>query len=175
LSGPPVRHAFDGLNDRINDRLYGALTPPDQGLCVGPDHTIRGVPDAVWEVVNEVGIETTRSGAVLTPAVALPTLFQDPYSYSDPRCLFDPATQSFFFTQIGFPVATGPSSTLNNTVNDVLVVNSRALPPTSSTPRSAAAASATSRRPGSTTMRSSSPPTSTAGRTSPATGARSSR
>jgi hypothetical protein len=123
--GPRVRHAFDGLNNLINDRLYGALTPPDQGLCVGPDHTIKGVPDAVWEVVNEVGIETTRSGAVLTPAVALPTLFQDPYSYSDPRCLFDPATQSFYFTQIGFPVATGPSSTLDNTVNDVLVVNSK--------------------------------------------------
>jgi hypothetical protein len=121
----PVRHAFDGLNDLINDRLYGALTPPDQGLCVGPDHTIRGVPDAVWEVVNEVGIETTRSGAVLTPEVNLPTLFQDPYGFSDPRCLFDPATQSFYFTQIGFPVATGPSSTGDNTVNDVLVVNSR--------------------------------------------------
>ena len=125
LFWPHVRHAFDGLNDRINDRLYGALTPPDQGLCVGPDHTIRRVPDAVWEVVNNVGIETTRSGAVLTSAVALPTLFQDPNSYSDPRCLFDPATQSFYFTEIGFPVATGPSSTNDNTVNDVLVVNSR--------------------------------------------------
>ena len=125
FAGLSVRHAFDGLNDLINDRLYGALTPPDQGLCVGPDHTITGVPDAVWEVVNEVGIETTRSGAVLTPAVNLPTLFQDPNSFSDPRCLFDPATQSFYFTQIGFPVATGPSSTLDNTVNDVLVVNSR--------------------------------------------------
>ena len=123
-AGPRVLHAFDGINDLTNDQLYGALTPPDQGLCVGPDRTIKRAPDAVWEVVNEVGIETTRSGAVLTPAVALPTLFQDPNAFSDPRCLYDPATQSFYFTEIGFPPA-GASPTLQNTVNDVLVINSR--------------------------------------------------
>ena len=125
FSGPAVVHAFDGLNDLINDQLYGALTPPDQGLCVGPDHTLKGVPDAVWEVVNEVAQETTKSGTVLQGPVNLPTLFQDPYAFSDPRCLFDSATQSFYFTEIGYPVATGPSSTGNNTVDDILVVNSR--------------------------------------------------
>jgi hypothetical protein len=123
--GLAFTHSFDGLNDFINDQLYGALTPPDQGLCVGPDHTIQGVPDAVWEIVNQVAQETTKSGAVLQAPVNLPTLFQDPYAFSDPRCLFDPATQSFYFTEIGYPVATGPSSTGNNTVDDVLVINSR--------------------------------------------------
>jgi hypothetical protein len=125
FAGPAVTHSFDGLNDLINDQLYGALTPPDQGLCVGPDHTLKGVPDAVWEVVNEVAQETTKSGTMLTSPVNLPTLFQDPYAFSDPRCLFDPSTQSFYFTEIGYPVATGPSSTGNNTVDDVLVINSR--------------------------------------------------
>ena len=119
-----VTNAFDGLNDLTNDRLFGALTPPDQGLCVGPDHTLKGAPDAVWEVVNEVGQETTKSGAVLTGPLNLPTLFQDPNAFSDPRCLFDPATQSFYFTEISFP-ASGPNSTQTNTVNDVLVINSR--------------------------------------------------
>ena len=98
-AGPAARgrgsvvNAFDGLNDLINDQLFGALTPPDQGLCVGPDHTIKGVPDAVWEVVNEVGQETTTNGTILTGPVSLPTLFQDPNAFSDPRCLFDPSTQ----------------------------------------------------------------------------------
>ena len=119
-----VTNSFDGLNDLINDQLYGALTPPDQGLCVGPDHTIKGSPDAVWEIVNSVAQETTKSGAVLTAPLNSPTLFQDPNAFSDPRCLFDPSTQSFYFTEIGFP-ASGPNSTLTNTVNDVLVINSR--------------------------------------------------
>jgi hypothetical protein len=119
-----VVNAFDGLNNLINDQLFGALTPPDQGLCVGPDHTIKGAPDAVWEVVNEVGQETTTNGTVLTAPENLPTLFQDPNVFSDPRCLFDPATQSFYFTQISFPPATGPNALEENTVNDVLVINS---------------------------------------------------
>jgi hypothetical protein len=128
-AGPAARgrgsvvNAFDGLNDLINDQLFGALTPPDQGLCVGPDHTIKGVPDAVWEVVNEVGQETTTNGTVLTAPLNLPTLFQDPNVFSDPRCLFDPSTQSFYFTQISFP-ASGPNALLENTVNDILVINS---------------------------------------------------
>lgn len=41
------------------------------------------------------------------------------------RCLYDPQAQTFFFTEIGFPVATGPASDDNNTTADVLVMNSR--------------------------------------------------
>jgi hypothetical protein len=128
-AGPAARgrgsvvNAFDGLNDLTNDQLFGALTPPDQGLCVGPDHTIKAAPDAVWEVVNEVGQETTTNGTILTGPMNLPTLFQDPNVFSDPRCLFDPSTQSFYFTQISFP-ASGPNALEENTVNDVLVINS---------------------------------------------------
>ena len=129
-AGPAARgrgsvvSAFDGLNDLTNDQLFGADTPPDQGLCVGPDHTIKGVPDAVWEVVNEVGQETTTNGTILTGPVNLPTLFQDPNAFSDPRCLFDPSTQSFYFTQISFPPGGPVNGLLENTVNDVLVINS---------------------------------------------------
>jgi hypothetical protein len=120
-----VVHAFDGLNDLTNDQLYGALTPPDQGLCVGPDHTVAGVPDAVWEIVNSIAEEYTKSGSAIYGPVNSPTLFQDPYAFSDPRCLFDPSTQSFYFTLISFPIATGPNSTETNTVDDLLVINSK--------------------------------------------------
>ena len=119
-----VVSAFDGLNDLTNDQLYGALTPPDQGLCVGPDRTIKGAPDAVWEVVNSIAQETTKTGTIINGPLNLPTLFQDPNAFSDPRCLYDPATQSFYFTDISFP-ASGPNATLTNTVNDVLVINAR--------------------------------------------------
>jgi len=77
----------------------------------------------VWEVVNQAGQETTKNGTILTGPLNLPTLFQDPNAFSDPRCLFDPSTQSFYFTQISFP-PTGPNAALTNTVNDVLVINS---------------------------------------------------
>jgi len=120
-----VTNAFDGLNDLTNDQLYGALTPPDQGLCVGPDHTVAGVPDAVWEVVNNIAEEYTKSGSAILGPVNTPTLFQDQYAFSDPRCLFDPSTQSFYFTEISFPAATGPNSTETNTVDDLLVINSK--------------------------------------------------
>ena len=124
---PPERHecrlvgSLQAGEERIRehtDQLYGALTPPDQGLCVGPDHTLKGAPDAVWEIVNSVAKETTKSGAALVGPLNAPTLFQDPNAFSDPRCLFDPATQSFYFTLISFP-ASGPNSTLTNTVNGV--------------------------------------------------------
>ena len=39
------------------------------------------------------------------------------------RCLYDPGTQSFYFTEIGFPVATGPAFDDNNTTVDVTVMN----------------------------------------------------
>jgi hypothetical protein len=119
-----VVNAFDGLNDLTNDQLFGFDTPPDQGLCVGPDHTFKGAPDAVWEVVNEVGQETTTNGTILAGPLNLPTLFQDPNAFSDPRCLFDPSTQSFYFTIISFPPGGPVNGLLENTVNDVLVINS---------------------------------------------------
>jgi hypothetical protein len=52
-------------------------------------------------------------------------LFQDPYAEGDVRCLYDQQTKSFYFTEIGFPVATGPAADDNNTTVDVVVVNAR--------------------------------------------------
>ncbi len=124
--GGSVIHEFNGLSDLNSDSLNAfPVTPPDQGLCVGRDATLGGAPKAVWEPINLAARETSADGALLRPDVSLATLFQDPYAEGDVRCLYDPATQSFYFTEIGFPVATGPAADDNNTTVDVLVMNAR--------------------------------------------------
>ena len=80
-------------------------------------------PQAVWEPINLATRETTPGGTLLRPDVSLATLFQDQYAEGDVRCLYDAATQSFYFTEIGFPVATGPAADDNNTTADVVVMN----------------------------------------------------
>jgi hypothetical protein len=123
-SGSRVSHNFNGVSDLDSDNLNGfAITPPDQGLCVGRDNTLSGRPNAVWEPVNIAARETTANGTPLRPDVNLATLFQDPFAEGDVRCLYDPGTQTFFFTEIGFPVATGPAADDNNTTADVVVMN----------------------------------------------------
>jgi len=123
---PGVSHAFNGVSDKDSQALIDSpITPPDQGLCVGTDTTLRGRPDAVWEPVNEAAQETTKTGAKLRPDVSLGTIFQDQYFIGDVRCVYDQPTQTFFFTEIGYPVASGPASDGNNTTVDVAAVNSR--------------------------------------------------
>jgi hypothetical protein len=123
-SASRVVHQFNGVSDLESDALADSpVTPPDQGLCVGKDTTLKGDPDAVWEPVNLAAQETNKAGAVLRPAVDLGTLYQDPFFGGDPRCLYDPASKTFYFTDIGFPVATGPADDANNTTVDVAVMN----------------------------------------------------
>jgi hypothetical protein len=126
VSRSGVIAAFNGLSDLNSDNLNGfPITPPDQGLCVGRDSTLAGSPKTVWEPINLAARETTPGGALLRPDVSLATLFQDTFAEGDVRCLYDAATQSFYFTEIGFPVATGPAADDNNTTADVVVMNKR--------------------------------------------------
>ena len=126
VGGAAVLHKFNGVSDVDSNNVNGfSDTPPDQGLCVGRDATLPGSPRAVVEAVNSAARETSANGTPLAPDVSLATLFQDPFAEGDVRCLYDPATQSFYFTEIGFPVATGPAPDFNNTTVDVLVANSR--------------------------------------------------
>lgn len=124
--GASVVHSFNGLSDLNSDNLNGfPLTPPDQGLCAGRDPTLKGSPEAVWEPINSAARETSANGTLLRPDVSLATVFQDPFDTGDVRCLYDLGTRSFYFTEIGFPVATGPASDDNNTTADVVVMNAR--------------------------------------------------
>jgi hypothetical protein len=124
-AAPAVLHKFNGVSDLDSDNLNGIpVTPPDQGLCVGRDRSLPGSPKAVWEPVNIAARETTVGGTPLIPDITLATLFQDPFAEGDPRCLYDSATHTFFFTEIGFPPG-GPNPALTNTTLDVTVLNSR--------------------------------------------------
>lgn len=117
-------HRFDGLSDADSFNVNGFEdTPPDQGLCVGFAHYQPGAPKVVWEVVNSVATEYSPSGTELIKPINLASLYNDPYNLGDPRCSYDPKTASFYFTEIGYPIATGPISDGNNTVVDVTVLN----------------------------------------------------
>src|SRR5215472_9726344 len=126
--GAVVLHNFNGLSQKDAQHFLGRtspITPPDQGLCAGHDATLPGDPQAVFEPINLAIRETSPNGALLRPDVSGSTFYQDPFAIGDVRCLYDPQAQTFFFIEIGFPVATGPASDFNNTTADVLVMNSR--------------------------------------------------
>ena len=134
MDGPKgTLNAFNGLSDldqaNLNGGvLAGTVTPPDQGLCVGSDPTLARYPKAVFEPINDAVRETSPSGSLLRADASLATLFQDPFAQGDVRCLYDRQTQSFYFTEIGYPVATGPvvqpgDPLPYNTTVDVAVLN----------------------------------------------------
>ena len=99
---------FNGIDDATNIPLVGGhLTPPDQGLCVGPASAFPadlGVSDntsIVIEMTNEAFTVYDTSGNALFGPDSLADLFNDPNASGDPECNYDPATQTFFFTEIG--------------------------------------------------------------------------
>lgn len=112
---------FNGLSDLDQTNANGGqgaeVTPPDQALCVGSISSLFGGHKVVLEIVNDAGQVFTTGGTPLTAPISVATLFQDPGAFSDPRCLFDPATQTFFLTIIGLDSA-------GNTFDDVSVINS---------------------------------------------------
>lgn len=122
-------HAFNGLSDIDQAAVNGGpgvgeLTPPDQGLCVGFDHTISGSPKVVFEPINDAVVELTPSGAVVRPTVSLATLFGDPGASGDVRCLWDQKTGSFYFTEIGILQGGGD---VGNFATDLAVLNGHGL------------------------------------------------
>lgn len=122
-------HNFNGLSD-INQAAVnggpgvGELTPPDQGLCIGIDPGVSG--KVVFEPVNSAIRETSVDGTALSGHPLLGNMdvsfanFWEPGAFSDPRCFYDRATQTFFFTVIG-TLQSGPDA--GNTSIDVAVYN----------------------------------------------------
>lgn len=102
---------INGLNDDSNIPLIGGhVTPPDQALCVGPASSLEaaglplGVPSGtsvVLEGVNETWAVYSTSGTLLYGPDSLADLFNDPYASGDIGCNYDPATNAWFFTEIG--------------------------------------------------------------------------
>ncbi len=122
-------HNFNGLSDQDQAVANGgpnfAITPPDQGLCVGTDPGSPG-QTAVFEPINSAVSETTTSGGPLSGHPLLGNTvvsfaqFWEPNAFSDPRCFYDQATKTFFFTVIG-ALPSGPDK--NQTTIDVAVYN----------------------------------------------------
>jgi hypothetical protein len=112
----PGFSGFDGLT-HLDSRLAGtgiyANTqfngePPDQALCVGNGFVLEGV-NTVFAVYNTSGARLTaptayneffklRPQVVRTPTV----IFED--DTSDPKCLYDAATNRFFMTILKLPL-----------------------------------------------------------------------
>ena len=106
-NGGPVAN-FNGINDDTNVAvIHGHVTPPDQGLCVGPANAfaaplgVSGSTSVVIEAVNESFTVYSKAGQVLFGPYSLADLFTDPYASGDVSCNYDPASHSFFFTEIG--------------------------------------------------------------------------
>ena len=123
-TGTSLVRSFNGISDgdqAAANPSIGEVTPPDQGLCVGRLPAIAGKTTLVFEMVNLALRVTDSHGNAVSPDIPLADWFGDPYAEGDPRCLYDASTQSFYFTEIGFPG--GPATDLNNTTVDVTVLN----------------------------------------------------
>ncbi len=122
-SGPgQILHNFTGLNsvDSFNANGF-ILEPPDQGLCTG---NLLG-QKVVAEIINDVVAFYTPSGTIIAGPANLNVLFAEPPTefMSDPRCVFDTSTQTFFFTVL----AAAPTANLLPTHDDLLVLRSNGI------------------------------------------------
>jgi hypothetical protein len=117
-----VLQNFNGLSNvdqqNVNGGAIGTLTPPDQGICAGFDALRKGNPAVVWEIINSAAVEYTPSGKVLAGPFSFAQFFE-PNAFSDPRCFYDTATNTFFFTVI----SSASFGLLNDTFDDIVVMN----------------------------------------------------
>jgi len=132
-----VLHNFNGLSGQDNAKVAGILVhPPDQGLCVGHDATIAGNPEVVFEMINLVIAEYNVNGVVQKSAL-LPSgkeninnFFNEPNLpffggelVSDPRCIYDKPTDTFFLTALAAcSPAVGCTTALESHI-DLIVYN----------------------------------------------------
>ncbi|MEP7333229.1 MAG: hypothetical protein ABI692_14195 [Terracoccus sp.] len=122
-NGPQLVRSFAGLNARdqrtANQGNQFSVEPPDQGLCVGGGHVV--------EAVNTVLRVYDTHGGGQTGVVDLNTFYgypaqidrstgaQGPF-LTDPSCLYDPTTKSFFLVVLTLDVdpATGAFTGTNH-------------------------------------------------------------
>jgi hypothetical protein len=106
---------FNGLNSVDSFNVNGfILEPPDQGLCVG---NLLG-SKVTSEIINDVVAFYKPNGTLFGPLENLNVFFGEPATLntSDPRCLYDPTTQSWFFSIVVYTNTLIPNHT------DVLVL-----------------------------------------------------
>ena len=104
-----VLQNFAGLNSVDSQQINTFVNePPDQGLCVG---SVRG-NKVVVEIINAVVAFYNPSGSLLGDKLGLNTFFGEPSTQflTDPRCVFDTSTQTFFFTVLAIDTTTGSTN-----------------------------------------------------------------
>jgi hypothetical protein len=109
--GPQLLSSFDGINHRdqrtANNGNQFSLEPPDQALCVGGGHVVEAVNDAL-QVYNANGTDQTGVEALniflgYPPAIQRPSGPFGPI-VTDPTCLYDPTTKTFFLVALTLDV-----------------------------------------------------------------------
>ncbi len=136
-SATTVLHNFNGLSGNDNAKVAGILVhPPDQGLCVGHDASIAGNPEVEFELINLVIAEYNVNGVVQKSALVpsgkenINNFFNEPNLpffggelVSDPRCIFDQSTDTFFLTALAAcSPAVGCTTALESHI-DLIVYN----------------------------------------------------
>jgi hypothetical protein len=102
-NGPRVLTSFDGINHRDQRITNGgnqfSLEPPDQALCVGGGHVVEAVNDAVrvrgTDGSAQTGVVGLNPFFGYPPAIDRTTGLAGPF-VTDPSCLYDPTTGTFF-------------------------------------------------------------------------------
>ena len=102
-AGAEIGVTFAGLNHRDNRRANGgnqfSSEPPDQALCVGPNHVLEGV-NTVLRVFDKAGTAVSRTISYneffgYPPSINRTTRVFGAF-LTDPICHFDAATGRFF-------------------------------------------------------------------------------
>jgi hypothetical protein len=136
-SDPALLHNFKGLSGLDTATIAGVrVHPPDQGLCVGHDASIAGNPEVEFELINLVVAEYNTSGKVQTSALmpsgkeSLNNFFNEqgvPFNggelTSDPRCIYDKSTDTFFFSVLAFCFPGAGCTTALESHQDLIVYN----------------------------------------------------
>lgn len=108
-------HGFDGITSAINAAANsptagaaGDVTPPDQGLAVGPS----SAGTAIVEFLNDSLNIYSPTGKTLLGAIPSYQVFNLPADYflSDPRAYWDAQTGHWFLTQFTFGTLTDGTS-----------------------------------------------------------------
>jgi len=133
-----ILHNFPGLTAEQSGFLEGVLVlPPDMALCAGHDASIAGNPKVEFQVINLAIAEYDKNGNVVKGDLlpfgpeSMSAFFAEPgvpffggELVSDPNCLYDAASDTFFFEAIALDLTIkGNTESFTESHADLVVYN----------------------------------------------------